>query len=68
MMESVLDFIILWLSLDVIIVATGWYMVTTIKPRCPNWWRRTIADDDPTYHLARIHKLTSDPKRKNGLS
>ena len=49
MMESVLDFIILWLSLDIIIVATGWYMVTTIKPRCPNWWRRTIVDDEPIY-------------------
>lgn len=49
MMESVLDFIILWLSLDIIIVATGWYMVATIKPRYPNWWRRTIVDDEPIY-------------------
>lgn len=47
MMASLLNIIILWLSLDIIILATAWYLVTTIKPRYPNWWRQMIVDDEP---------------------
>ncbi len=42
-----LQLIVIWLSLDILIIATGWYAVTTLKPYFPNWWKRTIADVEP---------------------
>jgi len=44
---SWLQLIVIWLSIDILIIATGWYAVTTIKPYFPNWWKRTIADVEP---------------------
>ena len=46
-----LQLIVIWLSLDILIIATGWYAVTTIKPYFPNWWKRTIADVEPDAHI-----------------
>lgn len=46
MLDWLLDFSVVWLSIDIIIMATGWYLATTIKPRYPNWWKRVIVDDD----------------------
>jgi hypothetical protein len=42
-----LQLIVIWLSIDILVIATGWYAVTTIKPYFPNWWKRTIADIEP---------------------
>ena len=50
-MSWLLQLIIIWLSIDVLIVTTGWYAVTTIKPNFPNWWKRTIADVEPDAHI-----------------
>ena len=38
---------LIWLSLDVLIIATGWYLVKAIKPNFPHWWQRVIADELP---------------------
>ena len=48
-MDWLLKFMAIWLSLDILIVATAWYGIATIKPLYPNWWRRVIADDDPEF-------------------
>lgn len=40
-----LEFIIIWLSIDIIIIATGWFTVGTIKTFFPNWWERVIASE-----------------------
>lgn len=37
-----LEFLIIWISLDIIILATYWYLVNTVKPLCSNWWNRNI--------------------------
>ncbi len=37
-----LQLIIIWLSIDIIIIATGWYMLT-LKQYFPDWWERVIA-------------------------
>jgi hypothetical protein len=42
-----LQLIVIWLSIDILVIATGWYAVTTIKTYFPNWWKRTIADIEP---------------------
>jgi len=47
-MDWLLKFVVLWLSIDVVIIATAWYAATLIKPQWPNWWRRVVVDEDPT--------------------
>ena len=37
-----LQLLIIWLSIDGVVIATGWYVVT-LKPYFPNWWERVIA-------------------------
>ena len=37
-----LQLIIIWLSIDIVIIATGWYMVT-LKQYFPDWWEQVIA-------------------------
>jgi len=44
-MDWLFKFIIIWLSLDIVIIATGWYFVYTIRPVFPDWWRRVIVDE-----------------------
>lgn len=42
-MASWWQFLIVWLSIDVVIIATGWYGITTIKRVSPYWWEQVIA-------------------------
>lgn len=44
-MPWVSKLILIWLSFDVVVIATGWYLTTTIRPYYPRWWRRVIADE-----------------------
>ena len=44
--EMLLKLAIIWLCIDTIIIATGWYLIAAIRPRFPNWWRRVIVDVD----------------------
>ncbi len=46
-----LAFILAWLCLDVLIIIAIWLFTALIRPRFPNWWRRIIADRDPTENL-----------------
>lgn len=41
---------IVWAGLSTMIMATCWYLVTTIKPLCPDWWRRVVVDIEPEAH------------------
>lgn len=38
-----LEFIVIWLCIDLVVLATGWYAVTTLKRYFPDWWQRAIA-------------------------
>ena len=40
-------FAVVWMGLSIMIMATWWYLVTTIKPLCPDWWRRVVVDEEP---------------------
>jgi hypothetical protein len=46
-LDWLLKIIIIWLCLDVVIIATGWFLTNTISSRYPDWWRRMIVDKDP---------------------
>lgn len=45
MMEWLLKGIILWLSFDLILISTFWYLTVTIKQLWPGWWKEVIVDD-----------------------
>jgi hypothetical protein len=47
LMDWLLRLVVIWFSLDVVIIATGWYAKSTIKVQFPNWWRRVICDKGP---------------------
>lgn len=42
-----LKFLITWLSIDVVVIATGWYANNVVRVYFPNWWKRVICDDQP---------------------
>ncbi len=46
-MDWFLKFLVIWLSFDILTIATVWYAVKVIKPRCPNWWKQVIVDIEP---------------------
>lgn len=37
-----LQLIVIWLSIDLIVIATGWY-IATLKQYFPQWWEQVIA-------------------------
>ena len=43
-MEWLLKGAILWLSINLVVVATVWYLSVTISQLWPNWWRRVVVD------------------------
>jgi hypothetical protein len=51
-----LKFGVIWFGFDVLVIATAWYLVGTIKPHFPNWWRQVVANegwrktDDPSHY------------------
>ena len=47
MLAGLLKFVAIWLTIDAIMIALGWYFTVAIKPRYPDWWRQVIADQDP---------------------
>ncbi len=46
-----LKFLITWLSIDVVVIATGWYINTVARVYFPNWWKQVICDDLPATSL-----------------
>jgi len=46
-MDGLLKFLIIWFSIDVVVIATGYYAANVIKPHFPDWWRAVISSDRP---------------------
>ncbi len=44
-----------WISISSVIVATGWYAANVCPRVCPNWWKRVIIDDMPTFKKTDPH-------------
>ena len=38
-----------WFLLDVLIAATVWYTISTIKPLTPNWWEAHVCGKASDY-------------------
>jgi hypothetical protein len=47
LMSALLKVLIIWGSIDVVVLATGLYLGNTIRVHFPNWWKRVICDDGP---------------------
>ena len=50
-MEWLLKLGVLYFSVSIFTMATAWFASVTIKPLCPQWWRRHICAPDP-YELS----------------
>jgi hypothetical protein len=37
----------IWLGINILIIVTGWYLVSTLSRRFPEWWRRVVVDEIP---------------------
>lgn len=44
-----LQLLIIWLAFDIVIFATYWYIVNTIKPLCSSWWSQNIVFEVDPY-------------------
>jgi hypothetical protein len=44
-MDGLLKFLIIWFSIDVVVIATGYYAANVIKPYFPDWWSAVICGD-----------------------
>ena len=45
MWELIIQFLVMCLAIDIVIIASGWYLVNVVKPRYPGWWRRMVVDE-----------------------
>ena len=51
LMNSLLDFLVIWLAISLFIIGTSWYVTVVIPPRFPHWWRQVVVDIDPDSQL-----------------
>lgn len=40
-----------WLALDAMLLATIWYVTSTIQPLCTDWWKANICDNAPLEYV-----------------
>ncbi len=50
-MHWLLNFVVIWLSISIFVVATSWYIAKTIAPLYPNWWKRVVVDFEPDFSI-----------------
>ena len=43
-MELIAKIVVVWLSVDTLLISTGWYATITLSQLWPDWWRRVIAE------------------------
>jgi hypothetical protein len=48
-MDWIFKLIVLWLSFDIVMVSTSWYIKSIIEPRWPEWWERAIVGVEPRF-------------------
>jgi hypothetical protein len=43
-MDWLLKLIVIWLSIDIVMIASAWYVASVIRPLAPDWWKKHIID------------------------
>ena len=51
-MHWLLDLAILWFGLNIVIMATSWYVARVMPLFWPEWWRHVVVDIEPDYYRA----------------
>jgi hypothetical protein len=46
-MEWIFRFMVLWVGVSLVVLATGWYISNVIPRLWPAWWRRVVVDIEP---------------------
>ncbi len=41
--------LVIWIGVDVLVIATCWYLISTIKPYFPNWWKQNMVIEVDRY-------------------
>jgi hypothetical protein len=54
-----LKILLLWLSFDVVVIASALYLVRVIRPKFPNWWRQVVVDDKPSVEAIQFDREES---------
>ncbi|MCL4300398.1 MAG: hypothetical protein KJ077_31980 [Anaerolineae bacterium] len=54
-----LKLLVVWLSFDVVVIASGLYLVRAIKPSFPNWWRQVVAEERPSAKVIQFDGVES---------
>jgi hypothetical protein len=44
-MHWLIKVIVIWLSIDTLVIATAWYSITTLRHIKPNWWRQVVVEE-----------------------
>ena len=66
-MNLLLRFLVVWFSIDVVVIATGWYFVRVINRQFPNWCKRVICDYGPEMEQELDMVTPADPMLSNDL-
>jgi hypothetical protein len=45
--EWLLKLGLIWLSINILIIVIGWYLISILSRRFPEWWRRVMVDEIP---------------------
>lgn len=46
-MDWLIKVAVVWLSVDIVLLATVWYVAVIVKQLWPDWWSRVVIDIDP---------------------
>lgn len=46
-MADLLKILIVWASIDVVVITSGFYMGNVVRVHFPNWWKQIVCDDYP---------------------
>jgi hypothetical protein len=44
-MDWLVKVVVIWLSIDTLVISTAWYVTTTLKHIKPEWWRHIVVEE-----------------------
>ncbi len=56
-MVWLLEIAFIWLTISLLVLATGWYLSTLVPRLWPDWWRRVVIDLEPDAQVVSKNKL-----------
>jgi hypothetical protein len=44
--DWLLKIVIIWFSIDTLVISTAWYTATTLRQIKPDWWRQVVLEEN----------------------